>query len=88
MTHRVVCLRILHVLIDLPYVECDYLLLVLLFLHLFLLHSDFLQDLQSYLVDLVISDLIVILDDSSHLLYDLLDCLDLTVGSCDEEFLE
>jgi hypothetical protein len=84
-THRVVCLRILHVLIDLPYVKCDYLLL---FLHLFLLHSDFLQDLQSYLVDLVISDLIVITDDSSYLLYDLLDCLDLTVGSCDEEFLE
>jgi hypothetical protein len=77
-----VCLRILHVLIDLPYIECDYLLLVLLFLHLFLLHSDFLQDLQSYLVDLVISDLIVILDDSCHLLYDLLDSLDLTVGSC------
>jgi hypothetical protein len=81
-THRVVCLRILHVLIDLPYIKCDYLLLILLFLHLFLLHSDFLQDLQSYLVDLVISDLIVITDDSCHLLYDLLDCLDLTVGSC------
>jgi hypothetical protein len=81
-THRVVCLRVLHVLIDLPYVERDYLLLILLFLHLFLLHSDFLQDLQSYLVDLVISDLIVITDDSCHLLYDLLDSLDLTVGSC------
>jgi hypothetical protein len=84
-THRVVCLRILHVLIDLPYVECDYLLL---FLHLFLLHCDFLQDLQSYLVDLVISNLIVITDNPSHLLNHLLDCLYLTIGSSYEEFLE
>ena len=87
MTHRLICLRVLHVHIDLLQLKCDDLLLVFLFLVLFFLDCDILQDLQTDLVDLLICDLRVLSNHISNLFYHYLHCLDLTLGRSYEELL-